>query len=76
MLQGNAEHRKCLAAQLVSLEEIIRQLAVNAEAVCTLVQTIPHEQAQWKPEATAASSSLFFWSIHRLRIAKPPRLRT
>ena len=36
---------------MISIEEIIRQLTANAEAMRGLVQTISEEQAQWKPSA-------------------------
>ena len=34
---------------MIHIEEIIRQLSANAEAMRLLVQTISDEQAQWKP---------------------------
>jgi uncharacterized damage-inducible protein DinB len=34
---------------MINIEEIIRQLTANAEAMRALVQTISEEQAQWKP---------------------------
>jgi hypothetical protein len=34
---------------MINIEEIIRQLNVNAEAMRALVQTISDAQAQWKP---------------------------
>jgi hypothetical protein len=35
---------------MTDLAEIIRQLAANAEAIRALLQNIPAEQAQWKPD--------------------------
>jgi hypothetical protein len=35
---------------MINIDEITRQLAANAEAIHTLVQGIPDEQAQWKPD--------------------------
>ena len=34
---------------MINLDEIIRQLTVNAEAIGALMRTIPEEQARWKP---------------------------
>ncbi len=34
---------------MINLDEIIRQLTVNAEAISALMRTIPEEQARWKP---------------------------
>ncbi len=34
---------------MINIQETIRQLASNAQAMRALVQTIPDEQAQWKP---------------------------
>ncbi len=36
---------------MINLDEIIRQLTVNAEAIGALMRTIPDEQARWKPNA-------------------------
>ena len=36
---------------VIHIEEIVRQLADNAEAMRALVQTIPEAQAHWKPSA-------------------------
>lgn len=35
---------------MIDLQEIIRQLNGNAEIIHTLMQTIPSEQAEWKPD--------------------------
>jgi len=34
---------------MIDIEEIVRQLTVNAETIRVLVQEIPDEQAQWQP---------------------------
>jgi hypothetical protein len=34
---------------MINIEEIIRMLSGNAQAMHSLVQTIPNEQAQWQP---------------------------
>jgi hypothetical protein len=34
---------------MIKIEEIIRQMAANAEAIRSLVQTISNEQTLWKP---------------------------
>jgi len=34
---------------MINIEEIVRQLTGNAEAMRALVQAISDEQAQWKP---------------------------
>lgn len=36
---------------MINLEDIIRQLIANSEAILALVQTISEEQAQWKPNS-------------------------
>ena len=38
---------------MIHLQEIIRQLAGNAEAIRALAQTFSAEQARWKPDANA-----------------------
>jgi hypothetical protein len=35
---------------MIEMDEIIRLLHGNAQAIRTLVQTIPEEQTQWKPD--------------------------
>ena len=35
---------------MINLEEIIRQLTCNAQAMRLLVETISEEQAQWQPD--------------------------
>jgi hypothetical protein len=42
---------------MIDMHDIIRQLAANAEAIRALVQTVPEEQAQWKPGQDAWSLS-------------------
>lgn len=34
---------------MIDIDEIVRQLTANAEAMRALLQTIPAEQARWKP---------------------------
>jgi hypothetical protein len=34
---------------MINIEETIRQLAANVEAICALVQGVSEEQARWKP---------------------------
>lgn len=35
---------------MINMDQVIRQLTSNAEAIRALVQTISEEQAQWKPD--------------------------
>jgi len=44
---------------MINLQEMIHQLAANAEAIRALAQTFSDEQAQWKPDADN-------WSMHEV----------
>ncbi|MBN1139436.1 MAG: DinB family protein [Anaerolineae bacterium] len=44
---------------MIELEQVIRQLAANAETIRALVQGVPDEQAQWKPDPES-------WSVNEV----------
>ena len=50
MGQGETHFVSRKEDSLIDLNETIRQLAGNAQAIRSLVQTISDEQAQWKPD--------------------------